>query len=108
MNTVETANVIEKKHQEAFQQQKWAELGALYNENAVTLMPDGRAINGRQNVVQNFNEMEAVENLGFEIKQCEESGDLCYEIIELNFTDQEGKQCTSEILQVLKRNADGG
>ena len=107
MPASEAITAIEQQHLEAFKQQDWATLSTLYTENATTIMPDGRAINGRANVIQNFSEMDAVENLRFEIKQCEESGDLCYEVIELKYIDKDNKNCVSEMLQVLKRNADG-
>jgi len=37
------------------------------------IIANGRAINGHVNIIQNFSAMDAVKNLRFEIKQCEES-----------------------------------
>ncbi len=107
MTITETVSAMEQQHLNAYNQQDWQTLASFYTENAVSILPNGQAITGKDNVVANFSENEQNENIRFDIIQCEESGDLCYAIIELKYDDPEGNEVQLEMLQVLKRNDQG-
>ncbi len=104
MTITETVTAMEQQHLNAYNQQDWQALASFYTENAVSILPDGRAITGKDNVIAYFSEAEQNDNVRFDIIQCEESGDLCYAIIELKYDDQQGEEVQLEMLQVLKRN----